>query len=235
MAMRSEAAPLVAKLGMDKRDRFFHPQFPFELFTGMGGESAGIELQLVTSGVDPHNKVDNVGTVPAALMTYLAAEAFSPDLIINGGTAGGLAGGGCEIGDVYLSSGNFSFHDRRIPIPGFVQYGRGGYPSYDTRAIAEKLQLKRGVVSTGDSLDMTQRDMELILENGAIIKDMEAASIAWVCRNLKIEMFAVKAITDLIDEERPTHEQFLENLHMASANLQEKFGEILGYLGNGAL
>lgn len=38
----------------------------------------------------PVLQVDNVGTVPAALSTYLAAQAFKPDIIISAGTAGGF-------------------------------------------------------------------------------------------------------------------------------------------------
>ena len=34
--------------------------------------------------------VDNVGTTPAALSTYLAIMQMNPDLVINAGTAGGF-------------------------------------------------------------------------------------------------------------------------------------------------
>lgn len=34
--------------------------------------------------------MDSVGTVPASLLTYAAALALQPDLIINAGTAGGF-------------------------------------------------------------------------------------------------------------------------------------------------
>jgi 5'-methylthioadenosine nucleosidase len=36
--------------------------------------------------------VDNVGTVPAALTTYLAIQAFKPDIVISAGEAGGSSG-----------------------------------------------------------------------------------------------------------------------------------------------
>jgi hypothetical protein len=60
--------------------------------------------------------VDNVGTVPAAVTAYLAAQEFQPDLIISAGTAGGFRSKGAGIGDVFLAKG-FANHDRRIPIP----------------------------------------------------------------------------------------------------------------------
>ena len=37
-----------------------------------------------------HAGVDNVGTVPAALLTYASIQAIKPDLVINMGTAGGF-------------------------------------------------------------------------------------------------------------------------------------------------
>ena len=60
--------------------------------------------------------VDNVGTVPAALSTYLACQRHKPDLIISVGTAGGFRAQGAQIGDVFAGTGTVN-HDRRIPIP----------------------------------------------------------------------------------------------------------------------
>ena len=60
--------------------------------------------------------VDNVGTVPAALSTFLACQHTSPDLIISVGTAGGFKAQGAAIGDVFVGAGTVN-HDRRIPIP----------------------------------------------------------------------------------------------------------------------
>ena len=129
MAMQSEAEALIQHLDLRKQDQPFRSGVPFELYQG-GRQQA--QLALFVSGTDPDFHVDNVATVPAALMTYLAIEKFTPDLVLNAGTAGGIAGQGCEIGDVYLGSGIFCFHDRRIPLPGFDQYGMGRYSCYDT-------------------------------------------------------------------------------------------------------
>jgi 5'-methylthioadenosine nucleosidase len=227
MAMKSEAEPLILHFGLDKQNQSFRSGIPFEVYQG---KLETTQLSLVVSGKDPDYHVDNVATVPAALMTYLAIEKFEPELVLNSGTAGGLAGGGCEIGDVYLGSGRFCFHDRRIPLPGFDQYGMGLYPAYDTASIANDLHLKTGTVSTGNSLDLLDQDMQIIQENKALIKDMEAAAIAWVCRTLSVPMISIKAITDLIDEETPTATQFTKNFHQAVTNLHSKTIELLMYL-----
>ncbi len=227
MAMQREAESLIQGLGLRKQDQPFSSSVPFQVYSGMLGK---VQLSLITSGTDPDYHVDNVATVPATLMTYLAIEKFAPDLLLNAGTAGGIAEGGCEIGDVYLSSGRFCFHDRRIPLPGFDRYGMGLYPACDTSAVARELKLKTGSISTGNSLDLLEKDMQLIKENKAVIKDMEAAAIAWVCRTLSVPMFAVKAITDLIDKDTPPETQFMKNLDLASTNLGIKTIEVLRYL-----
>ncbi|BHH85608.1 hypothetical protein LA52FAK_38970 [Desulforhopalus sp. 52FAK] len=205
---------------------------PFEVYEG---KLERTQLSLLVSGTDPHHGVDNVANVPATLMTYLAIEKYNPDLVVNVGTAGGIAERGCEIGDVYLSSGLFTFHDRRIPLPRFEQYGLGQYTSYDTSVISKELQLKTGSVSTGNSLDLLEKDMQLIKKSGAIIKDMEAAAIAWVCQTLSVPLMSIKAITDLIDKSTPTEIQFMENLHQAVTNLQIKTVEVLELLDSAGI
>ena len=70
----------------------------------------------VYAGKDAEHGVDNVGTVPAALSTFLACQRFQPDLIVSVGTAGGFKSQGAAIGDVFVGTSTVN-HDRRIPIP----------------------------------------------------------------------------------------------------------------------
>jgi len=224
MAMKGEAAPLIDSLNLKKRNNVFRKEIPFEAYQG---DVENLHVTLIVGGKDKDLNVDNVATQPATLMTYLGIEHFNPDIVINAGTAGGFSSQGCKIGDVYLSEGEFCYHDRRIPIPGFDKYGIGSYPSFDTSEIAKELNLKTGRISTGNSLDHTEKDLEVIESNKAVIKEMEAAAIAWVCKILNTPMFAVKAITDLLDGERATETQFSENFNLASGNLQKSVQEIL--------
>lgn len=46
--------------------------------------------------------------------------------MINAGTAGGYKSKGAAIGDVFIGS-HIRHHDRRIPIPGFQEYGIGDH------------------------------------------------------------------------------------------------------------
>lgn len=60
---------------------------PCVAYTGTHG---GLQVVLVWAGKCPTTGVDNVGTVPAALATYLGCLAYKPDLVISAGTAGGF-------------------------------------------------------------------------------------------------------------------------------------------------
>ncbi|MEO5969144.1 MAG: 5'-methylthioadenosine nucleosidase, partial [Bdellovibrionia bacterium] len=135
-----------------------------------------------------------------------------------------------QIGDVYLSSEAIRYHDRRIPLPGFDAYGVGHFPVLHLSKMAHELGLKVGVVSTGNSLDCTEKDFEMIEENNGSIKEMEAAAIAYVAHQLEVPFFTLKAVTDLIDSGLQTGPEFLKNLDLACINLLTKTQSVLSYL-----
>jgi 5'-methylthioadenosine nucleosidase len=77
-----------------------------------------------------------------------------PDLVINAGTAGGFKAKGAAIGDVFVSSRTLN-HDRRIPLPGFQEFGIGCHDAYPTVKLRAALGYKHGAVTTSNSLDFT--------------------------------------------------------------------------------
>ena len=111
---------------------------------------------------------------------------------------------------------------------------------------------------------MTDHDKSIMEEHEASVKDMEvmcygrlqtacipcvralftgilwflllqAAAIAWVTGYAKVPFIAVKAVTDIVDGDRPTQEEFLENLHTAAQSLQEAVPKVLGAIADGVL
>lgn len=227
VAMEAEAAPMVDSLGL-KRDEpaAIPPPAPCVTYSG---QLHGSQVHLVTFGKCKVNGVDQVGTVPAALMTYLAVQSFSPDVVISAGTAGGFRGRGAAIADVFVSTLMVN-HDRRIPIPGFDSYGVGEFAALPTPALQAALALKSGVVTSGNSLDYTAQDMERMLQHGAAVKEMEAAAVAWAADLFGVPAFCVKAVTDIVDGDRPAHEEFLENLHRAALKLQETVPRVVEFV-----
>ena len=68
---------------------------------------------------------------------------------------------GAAIGDIFLSSSTIN-HDRRIPIPGFDKYGLGLLQSSLSPLLQSSLGFKLGVVSSGNSLDYTDKCLAIM-------------------------------------------------------------------------
>jgi adenosylhomocysteine nucleosidase/5'-methylthioadenosine nucleosidase len=71
--------------------------------------------------------------------------------------------------------------------------------------------------------------MELMLSEGAVVKEMEAAAVAWVCKQVNIPFAALKGVTDLVDGGVTTREEFESNLERTAAGAMScrLFGDTL--------
>lgn len=72
-------------------------------------------------------------------------------------------------------------------------------------------------------------------QHKAVVKEMEAAAIAWVAQLFKKPMFCVKAVTDIVDGDKATQEEFLANLHSAAAALQQVLPKVLEFVSGKTL
>lgn len=237
MAMEAEAAPLRSALGAAPlASPPWAASLPMRL-SRAPADGARPAVTLAVNGTDPRTGVDAIGSTAAALATHLvlsdslaahpsaayrspAGHAGPVELVLSVGTAGGWNRAGAAVGDVYLAHDRFVCHDRRIPMPGFDQLGLANLEAADLTAHAGPLGCKLGVVTSGDSLDETDVDRERIIASGAVVKEMEAAAVAWVAHLHGVPVGAVKAITDLVDAPEPAAEQFLANLAIAADALR---------------
>mmetsp|Transcript_16702 Transcript_16702/g.27716 ORF Transcript_16702/g.27716 Transcript_16702/m.27716 type:complete len:245 (+) Transcript_16702:2-736(+) len=234
--MEAEASPFVEHLGLEPVESFFPSSTPFLAFAGVHHKT---KVTVITMGKDSiygddsnnQQHVDNVGTVSSSLATFLALQQLNGevDLVLNAGTCGGFQRKGAAIGDVFLTTG-VANHDRRIPIPGFDTYGIGKLETVSPKRLSKALGYKTGICTTGNSLDWVERDDELMQENDASVKDMEAAAIAWVSAMNKVPYMGVKVVTDIVDGDVPTHDEFMENLQSAAKSLQEALPRVLEYV-----
>jgi len=230
MAMAEEARALIDALSFEPLPSVFAP-LPMQAYEA---RLKRLKLHLVLNGKDPRYGAQNIGTQPATLAAHVAIQTYRPDLLINAGTAGGFASRGAEIGTVYLSAG-FKYHDRRIPLPGYDAYGIGNYPALEAPALARALSLPTGIISTGNSLELIERDYEMLERNDAVAKEMEAAAIAWVAGLHGVPFLALKSVTNLLDHAGASESQFLQNLDVAVANLTSKLLEALRFLDGRSL
>lgn len=231
--MEAEASPFVNYLNLQPDASFFPSETPFRAFRGKHNDC---DLTVITNGKDEvyGTGVDNVGTVPASLATFLALQKLRDErdpagLLINAGTCGGFRRKGAAIGDVFLTTA-VANHDRRIPIPGFTEYGVGRLASAPVAALAAYLDAKVGVCTTGNALDFHDTDATHMLENDASVKDMEAAAIAWAAQMWDTPHFGVKVVTDIVDGDKPTQEEFMENLGTAATSLQGALPRVIDFV-----
>lgn len=223
MAMTDEAQPVIERFRLQEME-FKKPIRIFKneensLFLGINGKCNIYDI-------------DNVGTQAAAINAFAMVNDVKPDIIINAGTAGGFVKHKAKIGDVYISYDKFIYHDRRIPLPKFEEYGYGSYKVINTNILAKKFNLKQGIFTSGDALDHTEKDLEIIHKFNASVKDMEVAAMAWICQMYEIPFFSIKAITDLVDGDTPVPEDFIKNFKLSVANMEHKLFEIIEFIRN---
>ncbi|KAF3641991.1 5'-methylthioadenosine/S-adenosylhomocysteine nucleosidase 1 [Capsicum annuum] len=96
-------------------------------------------------------------------------------------------------------------------------------------------QIKVGKLSTGDSLDMSPVDEAAIVANDATVKDMEGAAVAYVADLLKVPVIFLKAVTDIVDGDKPTPEEFLANLAAVTAALDQTATQVVDYISGKCL
>jgi 5'-methylthioadenosine nucleosidase len=73
-------------------------------------------------------------------------------------------------------------------------------------------------------------DREMMLANDASIKEMEGAALAWVTELLDVPFFAIKVVTDIVDGDKPTQDEFLENLSTAAKALEEAVPRVVEFI-----
>ncbi|XP_061978348.1 5'-methylthioadenosine nucleosidase-like isoform X3 [Populus nigra] len=207
IAMQTEAMPVVNKFQLkEDLDPVFPKGVPWVRYHGVYKD---LHINLVWPGKDLTLGVDSVGTISASLVTYAAIQALQPDLIINAGTAGGF-----KVFDLY---------------------GVGSRQSFSTPNLLKELNLKAGKLSTGDSLDMSPQDEASIVANDATVKDMEGAAVAYVADLLKVPAIFIKAVTDIVDGDKPTAEEFLQNLAAVTAALDQAVAQVVDFISGKCL
>ncbi|KAK3421043.1 hypothetical protein EUGRSUZ_G01750 [Eucalyptus grandis] len=230
IAMDAEALPILKRFNLAEDSAFF-PGLPWIRYHGFYKD---LQLNVIWPGKDLALGVNNIGTIPAALVTYASIQALKPDLIINAGTAGGYVSKGANIEDVFLVS-SVAFHHRRIPLPGRDLYAIGRRQSFSMPLLSTELQLKDGALSTGDSFDICPPDEAFITANNANLVDMEGAAVAYVAGLLNVPTIFLKVVSNAIDGGEPSVEEFHQNLAVAMSALDQTVAEVLDFISGKCL
>lgn len=167
------------------------------------GEISQQTVILVRSGI---------GKVQAGMTTGLLLAQYTPDVVLNTGSAGGI-GQGLKIGDVVISS-EVAYHDVDATAFGYVI---GQLPQQPARfkadsdwvarvqraAAAVKLASRTGLIVSGDQFVSSQAASKKILANfpGALASEMEGAAIGQVATQFKVPFVVIRAMSDVGDED----------------------------------
>lgn len=187
------------------------------------GQINNIHIILFKSGI---------GKVNAAIGTTLLIDRFSPNYIINTGSAGAFSEE-LNIGDVVIPS-EIRHHDVDTTIFGY-EYGQiPGMPaafSPDSKLLSiTETALKRinsnaatdKVLGTGDSFmdtNISPKNFDKFLPKIDAV-EMEAAAIAQTCYQLNIPFVIIRSISDAPGKEaKETFKKYLETASKNSATM----------------
>lgn len=198
-----------------------HSIGPFRFMQGILG---GQEVVLLQCGI---------GKVQAAVGCALLIDHFTPGLIVNTGSAGGISPD-LAVGDLVISDGAL-YHDVDVTAFGYEAGQIPGQPpifAADRRSgeFAEKafedlkkegtlpptVRYMRGIIGSGDSfMHDPKRIMELKKQFPAVCAvEMEGAAIAHTCTLFRVPFVILRSISDVAGKESPY--SFEEFLHLAS-------------------
>lgn len=168
------------------------------------GMYAGHDVILLKSGI---------GKVNAAMSTTILLQLFSPDVVINTGSAGGFDAS-LEVGAIVISD-EVRHHDVDVTAFG---YEMGQVPDLPAafhsdeklRHLAEHVvselgqhQYATGLIATGDSFMSDPTRVEIVRGYFPHMKaaEMEAAAVAQVCYQFDVPFVIIRSLSDIAGKE----------------------------------
>lgn len=201
-----------------------------EIDTGMLN---GVEVALLKSGI---------GKTAAAMGTTLLLELCRPDVVINTGSAGGLAPT-LKVGDIVVSD-EVRYHDADVTAFGYEPGQMAGCPVAfvadeqliaATEQVIKQLDLNavRGLVVSGDTFINGAEPLARIRHTfpQAIAVEMEATAIGHVCYQFNVPFVVVRAISDVADQ--ASHLNFEDFLSVAAQQSSLMVENLLAHLQHG--
>ncbi len=191
-AMEPEVVHLIEALENKKTQHIAGIEF-------ISGNYANHDLIITRSGI---------GKVAASMAATLLIQTFSPEKIINTGSAGGFADD-LEIGDIVIST-EVRHHDADLTAFG---YEIGQLPQNPAAFIADEQLLhlsqgaiekvgqvksKLGLICSGDTFVCDPERTKVMLKNFPTMAacEMEGAAIAQVCYKFKIPFVVIRSLSD---------------------------------------
>lgn len=180
-----------------------------------------LNMKVDVASCDGHKVIlieSGIGKVNATLAAQHVIDQFEVDLVINTGSAGGIAQG-AAIGDFVIAD-RVCHHDIDISPIGFaygelpqlpVYYKTHSSFSKKLLTICQQMALKAhtGPIATGDSFVYQDTQLATIKQrfDGVIACEMEAAAVAQVCHLYQKDFIMIRNLSDMADEHAPINFQ----------------------------
>lgn len=192
-------------------------------YTFYQGQLNNNDVVIVQSGI---------GKVASALATALLIDKFSPDYIVNTGSAGGFDQS-LKVGDIVVSS-EVRHHDADVTAFGYEIGQLPGMPAAfiphaDLVAAAQRgiekldhINTLVGQITTGDTFMTKEEDIAKARQNfpNMAAVEMEGAAIAQTCHQFKVPFVIIRSMSDIAGKESPTSfEAYLETASVNSSQL----------------
>ncbi|MGY4690415.1 5'-methylthioadenosine/S-adenosylhomocysteine nucleosidase [Salibacterium sp. K-3] len=186
------------------------------------GRLHGADVVLIQSGI---------GKVNAAVATTLVMEKFSPDLVINTGSAGGF-NPELNVGDLVVST-EVRYNDVDATVFGYeygqvpqmpVAYKADEKLKEKTLAAAsqEQIPVTDGLILSGDSFMSSDSQIAFLKEtfDEPQCAEMEAGAIAHVCWRFDVPFVIIRALSDVAgNDAKQSYDEFLVQASENSAAL----------------
>ncbi|QOL26058.1 5'-methylthioadenosine/S-adenosylhomocysteine nucleosidase [Thalassotalea sp. LPB0316] len=200
-------------------------------FTFYQGLLNGHDVVIVQSGI---------GKVAAALATCILIDKFSPDYVVNTGSAGGFDQS-LKVGDIVVSS-EVRYHDVDVTAFGY-EMGQlpANPPAYiphptlveaATKGISklENINALVGLITTGDTFMTADDDIAKARKNFPTMAavEMEGAAIAQTCLQFDTPFVVIRSMSDIAGKESPS--SFEAYLETASVNSSQMVNNMLDEL-----
>jgi len=191
-----------------------------------------------------------IGKVAAALATAFLIEKFSPDYVVNTGSAGGFDQS-LKVGDIVIST-EVRYHDVDVTAFGYEIGQLPGNPAayipHKTLVSAAQEGIEKlsstsdtaintllGLITTGDTFMTADDDITKARKNFPTMAavEMEGAAIAHTCYQLGVPFVIIRSMSDIAGKESPT--SFEAYLETASINSSQLVLNMLNVLKNKSL
>jgi len=215
-AMDQEISLIRASLQNCQEQTFNH----LTVYVGKLGE---VEVALVKCGI---------GKVAASVSTSVVIHHFSPDFVINTGSAGGFSSH-LNIGDIVIAT-ELRHHDADLTHFGYELGQTAGMPAYfecnkhllEHAAIAaaslNDVQVQQGLICTGDSFVGSDEAASIIRQNFPTVcaVEMEGVAIAQSCHLFGTPFLVIRSLSDIAGKTSTvSFENYLDQAAINSASL----------------